>query len=165
MTTTIEVPDAIADEVRRFAAFVLSDRRDTETQLTAPRADSEPDHIADYPLWQDNQVIGLANGDTITAGNYRAIMDAVIARKRVGEWVSLDDLSEWTSIQRSVLSTFRTHLYRYVNSHLGTGHLAPFTREWGENLRPARGREVFYRVSQECAAQWERVRPQLKERS
>lgn len=165
MTTTLTVPDEIADEVRRFAAFVLADRGigDPTVTQTALVSTQTTDHIADYPLWADEDVIALANAGTSTAGYYRAIMDAIIAHGKAREWVSLDELATWTSIKRSVLSTFRTHLYRYVNSHLGDGSMAPFTGVSGADLRPARGREVFYRISQECAAQWMRIQSELNE--
>ena len=163
MPTTLVVPDEIADEVRRFAAFVLSDRQVASAVTQAPSA-TEHDHIPDYPLWDDTDVVALANAGTSTAGYYRAIMDAIISEEKVGEWVSLDDLAQWTSIKRSTLSTFRTHLYRYVNTHL-VDSLAPFTAASGTKLRPARGREVFYRVSRECATQWTRIQSQLKEKN
>lgn len=159
MHTTITVPDEIADEVRRFAAFIEADRGRMTPSAAVLAAE---DGVADYPLWPDADVIELANAGTTTANYYRAIMNAVLSESKVGEWVSLDDLALWTGIKRTALSAFRTHLYRYVNSHLPEGSSAPFTGAWGADLRPARGREVFYRVSAECASQWERIHPQLE---
>ena len=161
MPTTITVPDEIADEVRRFAAFIAADRMRDQNEPDVVTA-MLGDNVADYPVWADEDVIALANAGTTTAHNYRAIMDAILAAGKTGQWVSLDDLNAWTGIKRSALSTFRTHLYRYINTHLPDGGRAPFTGAWGTELRPARGREVFYRVSIPCAQQWERVRESLK---
>lgn len=154
----VPVPDSIADEVRRFAAFLIADR------------DSDPgmpplvpfDGISDYPLWEDSAIISLANAGTVTSSYYRKIMDAVIEREAVGQWVSLVDLTEWTKEKRSALSTFRTHLYRWIHSHMPEGTIAPFTAASGQDLRPARSREVFYRVSVSCADQWARVQLELE---
>ncbi|WP_424448560.1 hypothetical protein [Microbacterium arborescens] len=164
MPTSITVPDEIADEVRRFAAFIAADRAAVELGPD-PVSSSAGDDIADYPLWPDSDVIALANAGTTTASHYRTIMDAVLAQSMAANWVSLDDLASWTGLKRSALSTFRTHLYRYINTHLPEGTVAPFTGAWGTELRPARGREVFYRVSTQCADQWTRIRPSLKETS
>ena len=156
--THIAIPAAIADEVRRFAAFLLADHGSSAGVAASVRSDGIPD----YPLWDDAAIIALANAGTATAAYYRKIMDAIIANEAVGQWVSLADLALWTEEKRSALSTFRTHLYRWVHAHVGKDALAPFTGASGQNLRPARGREVHYRVSDECAEQWARVHPQMK---
>ena len=155
----VPVPAAFADEVRRFAAFLITDRASGATAaISAPF-----DGIPDYPLWDDTAILALANAGTTTAHYYRKIMDAVIANRAVGQWVSLADLAEWTGEKRSALSTFRTHLYRWVHAHVGEDAKAPFTGANGQDLRPARGREVHYRVSVACAEQWARIESQLKE--
>ena len=157
---SITVPAAFADEVRRFAAFLASDRAASATVDSHPRGST--DDLPDYPLWPDELVIQLAQAGTRTARNYRRVMEEILANDMVGVWTSIDELTEWTGMKRSEVSTFRTHLYRYVHTHLATGTVAPFTGVWGTELRPSRGRSVFYRVSEECAAQWRRVQPTLE---
>lgn len=154
----VQVPADIAGEVRRFAAFVLAERGDGF-------ATHEPsfDGIPDYPIWTDAQVTSFATNGTVTSRIYRRIMDSVIDQDAVGRWVSIADIAQWTDQPASVISTFRTHLYRYINAHLPEGTRAPFTRANGQDLRPTRGREVYYRVSQECANQWQRIKPQIGE--
>lgn len=159
MTTTVNiaVPSEIAEEVRRFAAFIVADR----TSSPFPRA-TEFDSIADYPLWPDDDVVALASSGTVTSRIYQRIMNAVIASDKVSQWVSIPELAEMTGQPESVISTFRTHLYRYINAHMPEGSHAPFTRATGQDLRPTRGRGVHYRISAECAEQWERVRSRIE---
>lgn len=154
-TVYVEVPADFADEVRRFTAFLVADRRHAGVVPS-----STADNIADYPLWADEEIVALANSGTVTSRVYRRIMDSV-TEHGVGKWVSIPELAEWTEQPSSVISTFRTHLYRYINAHLPEGTVAPFTRASGQDLRPARGRGVYYRVSQACADQWNRVQPEL----
>lgn len=157
-TVNVAVPIDLADEVRRFVAFLIADR------AAGDSATGEAlDLIADYPLWGDADVVALANAGTVTSRVYRKIMDAVAAHDAVAQWVGIAELADWTGQPASVISTFRTHLYRYINSRMPAGTLAPFTRANGQDLRPARGREVYYRVSRECAQQWQRIQPQLKD--
>jgi len=156
----IPVPADIADEVQRFAAFLIADRGQRGTAPTVSVADGIPD----YPLWADQDVVALANAGTTTAANYRKIMDAVIAHDAIGTWVSIADLSDWSGEHVNTIKTFRTHLYRWINAHMPAGTAAPFTAKSGTQLRPPRGREVYYRVSAACAAQWERLQPELEDR-
>lgn len=151
----IQVPAEIADEVRRFAAFVMADRQSATP--TTPTTDGIPD----YALWPDDDIVRFASAGTVTSRVYRRIMDATVEHDTVGKWVSIGELAEMTGQPASVVSTFRTHLNRYINAHLPEGTHAPFTRADGQDLRPARGRQVFYRVSKECAAQWTRVQPRI----
>jgi len=155
----IPVPAEFADEVRRFAAFIAADRAE---QAKAPAR--ELDGIPDYPLWSDDDVVALANAGTTTAAHFRKIMDAVLERDAVGSWVSIADLAKWTGEKPSAIATFRTHLYRWVNAHMPCGTMAPFTGKPGNELRPPRGREVHYRVSAACAAQWARIQDRLENR-
>jgi len=159
-TVTLPVPVEIADEVRRFAAFLLADR------LTVGQR-SEPlyDGISDYPLWPDEDVISLANAGTATSRLYRRIMDAVIAHEAVGMWVSIAELAEWVGERPTLVANFRTQLYRYIGAHLPVGTSAPFTAKRGDKLHPRRGREVHYRVSTACAEQWNRIQLQLNDGS
>ena len=162
-TTEVEnitVPAAFADEIRRFAAFLAWDRADSMVLNSHPSGAT--DDVQDYPLWPDESVIQLAQAGTSTARNYLRIMEAIIANDKAGVWASIDELTEWTGMKRSEVSTFRTHLYRYIHAHLAPGTVAPFTAVWGTELRPSRGRSVYYRVSKECAAQWRRVQPMTK---
>lgn len=154
----VPVPTGIADEVRRFAAFLLADRA-TDGERTALMYDGIPD----YPLWRDEDVVSLANAGTATSRNYRKIMDAVVERQAVGSWVSIPELAEWVGERPTVVANFRTQLYRWVGAHLPMGTKAPFTAKRGDKLLPPRGREVHYRVSAACAEQWARVQDQLKE--
>ncbi len=156
----IDVPAEIADEVRRFAAFLIADRGDP-LSLAADVGDGIPD----YPLWPDGQVERFASAPTTTARVYVRIMDAVVEHDAAGQWLSIAELAEWTGQTPSVISTFRTHLYRYINAHLPEGTLAPFTRAAGQDLRPARGREVYYRISPACAEQWTRLRDGIERTS
>lgn len=156
-TVNVPVPTDLADEVRRFVAFLIADRAAGESPQAEPA-----DLIADYPLWGDADIVALANAATVTSRIYRKIMDAVLEHDAVAQWVSIAELAEWTGQPASVISTFRTHLYRYINAHMPAGTAAPFTRANGQDLRPARGREVYYRVSRECAQQWQRIQSQLK---
>ncbi len=160
MTTTVNVPvpTEIADEVRRFAAFLMADRA-----ASGSRTESLYDGIQDYPLWPDEDVISLANAGTATSGLYRRIMDAILARDAVGAWVSIAQLAEWVGERPTLIANFRTQLYRWIGAHLPAGTTAPFTAKRGDKLHPPRGREVHYRVSTACAEQWRRVQPQLKE--
>lgn len=150
---TIDLPVEIAEEVRRFAAFLIADQPNRLSRTYVPN-----DGIPDYPLWPDEQVERFASAPTTTARVYVKIMDAVIEHGAAGQWLSIAELAEWTGQAPSVISTFRTHLYRYINAHLPEGTLAPFTRATGQDLRPARGREVYYRISPACAEQWTRLR-------
>jgi len=118
------------------------------------------DNIPDYPLWDDDEVIALANAATITATNYRRIMDAIIENGRIGEWISIRELSEWTGITYDKVANFRTQLYRWAHVHHKAS--APFTGTWGP-YAPKGKRVVLYRVSAGCAAQWERVRARFDE--
>lgn len=156
-TLNLPVPLEIADEVRRFAAFILAERQRTST-TPAPS-----DGIRDYPLWANEDIVRFATSGTVTSRIYCDIMDAIIAHNAVGQWVTIAELADWTGHARSVIATFRTHLYRYINSRFPKSTLAPFTGMNGQDLRPARGREVHYRVSAECAEQWEQVRTQIGE--
>jgi len=88
-------------------------------------------------------------------------MDAILSNDAVGQWVTVPRLAEWTGREASAIGIFRTHLNRYKNAHLPEGSAAPFTRASGQDLRPARGREVHYRVSAECAEQWTRLRDRI----
>ena len=148
----ITVPAAFADEVRRFAAFLAWERAGSTVLNSHPSGAT--DDVPDYPLWPDGLVIQLAKAGTSTAQNYFRIMEAIIAKDKAGVWASIDELAEWTGMKRSEVSAFRTHLYRYIHAHLAPGTVAPFTAVWGTELRPSRGRSVYYRVSKECAAQW-----------
>lgn len=151
----VPVPAEIADEVKRFAAFLQADR------TTEPDT-SLDDGITDYPLWPDDEVISLATAWTNTAVLYRQIMDAVVENNAVGRWVTIPQLAEWTGTKPSTIAAFRTHLYRYINAHKPQGTLAPFTAISGTKLRPPRTRSVHYRVSRACAQQWSRVRPTIE---
>lgn len=155
---SVPVPAEYADEVRRFAAFLAAERAGDYPTVAAAVVDG----LADYPLWADADVVAFANAGTVTSRIYRRIVDAVLEHGATGRWVSIAELAEWTGQSRSAISTFRTHLYRYINAHMGSGTLAPFTRANGQDLRPARGREVCYRISAECAEQWGRVQSQLE---
>ena len=155
----VSVPADIADEVRRFAAFVSADR--AQSAMHAPTG--QVDGIPDYTLWSDDDVLALANAGTTTAANYRKIMNAVIGHGAVGTWVSIADLVKWTGERPTTIAAFRTHLYRWINAHMPAGTAAPFTGRPGTQLHPPRGREVHYRVSAACAAQWERAQDRLEE--
>jgi hypothetical protein len=159
ITIDIAVPSAIADEVRRFAAFILADRSAGVVDAHVPASDG----IADYPLWSDDDVVSLAKAGTTTAANYRKIMDAVIDQDAVGKWVSITELAHWTGEKSTVIANFRTQLYRWINAHFPEGKTAPFTAKRGDKLRPPRGRQVHYRVSAACASQWDRVRQRIVE--
>lgn len=153
---SIDVPAPVADEVRRFVAFLVADRMNPAAHAVSPS-----DGIPDYPLWPDERIVRFASAPTTTARVYLQIMDAVVEHDAAGRWLSIAELAEWTEQPVSVISAFRTHLYRYINAHLPEGTLAPFTRATGQDLRPARGREVYYRISTECAAQWTRLRDEI----
>lgn len=157
---SIQVRAELADEVRRFAAFIEADR----SAATASHSVATPDGIADYPLWEDGAIVALARAKTTTASNYFKIMDAIVSQDAVGSWVSIADLEKWTGMKASAIANFRTHLYRWINAHMPAHTLAPFTAKRGDRLSPPRGREVHYRVSAACAEQWARVRHQLEER-
>lgn len=159
----ISVPAAIASEVRRFAAFLELDpsAHKITSAAIANASVTRPDK-PDYPLWADSDVVALANAGTTTASNYRLIMDAIIREDHVGEWVSISQLSEWTGLEYSQIKTFRTHLYRHINSHFADKYTnAPFTGAWGTELSGTRKRIVYYRVSSDCAYQWERIQGEL----
>jgi len=160
MTQIVNVPvrAEIADEVRRFAAFIDADRPATTSSPTVGTFDG----IADYPLWEDDAIVALARARTTTAANYRKIMDAIIANDAAGAWVSIADLEKWTGMKASTIANFRTQLYRWINAHMPASTLAPFTAKRGDKLSPPRGREVHYRASSACLEQWARVQDQLE---
>lgn len=160
MTQIVNVPvrAEIADEVRRFAAFIEADR----PAATAVPTVTPSDGITDYPLWEDDAIVALARASTTTAANYRKLMDAIISNDAVGMWVSIADLEKWTGLKATTIANFRTHLYRWINAHMPASALAPFTAKRGDKLSPPRGREVHYRVSAACAEQWARVQDQLE---
>jgi hypothetical protein len=162
-TEFVEVPRKWAPEIRRYLGYLASLPPEEISLVPLPAAASlaasELYSFDDYPLWDDDEVIALANAGTITAVNYRRIMDAIVENGRVGEWVSIGELSEWTGITYKKAANFRTQLYRWLHAH--THHqYAPFTGTWGANVQKGK-RVVLYRVSADCAAQWERIRPQL----
>lgn len=162
-TQTIEVPARFASQVRQLVAMLKLDPKTSKVlaKAVADAAVSQSER-PDYPLWDDADVVALANSGTKTATNYRAIMDAVIREDHVDEWVAVSQLSEWTGLQVSEVRIFRTHLYRHIHAHFrGKYSSAPFTGAWGAELAPSRGRVVYYRVSKECAYQWERVQDSL----
>ena len=162
-TETIEVPTRLASQVRQLLALLVLDPKASKVlaKAIADATVSQPDR-PDYPLWDDADVIALANAGTKTAANYRSIMDAVIREDHVDEWVAVSQLSEWTGLELSEIRTFRTHLYRHIHAHFkGQYSSAPFTGAWGTDLTPSRGRVVYYRVSKECAYQWLRVQDSL----
>lgn len=157
-TVNVPVPAEIADEVRRFAAFLLADRSETGS-----RAESLYDGIPDYPLWPDEDVIALASAGTATSHLYRRIMDAILKNEATGVWVSIAQLAEWVGERPTLVANFRTQLYRWIGAHLPEGTAAPFTAKRGDKLHPPRAREVHYRVSAPCAEQWRRIQSQLKD--
>ncbi|WP_150954484.1 hypothetical protein [Microbacterium testaceum] len=162
-TQSIEVPARFAAQVAQLVAMLKAHPK-VQKELARVIADgtvSQPMR-PDYPLWDDADIIALANSRTKTAGNYRAIMDAIIREDHVDEWVAVSQLSEWTGLEVSEVRAFRTHLYRHIHAHFGGKYAdAPFTGAWGTELSPSRGRAVYYRVSKECAYQWERVQDSL----
>lgn len=160
---TIEVPARFASQVGQLVAMLMVDPKASKVlaKAIADATVSQPEH-PDYPLWDDADVVALANSGTKTAANYRAIMDAVIREDHVDEWVAVSQLSEWTGLEVSEVRTFRTHLYRHIHAHFrGKYSSAPFTGAWGTELAPSRGRVVYYRISKDCAYQWERVQDSL----
>jgi len=161
--TTIEVPGRFALDLKRFVELLEQSPSYSKviSKAIADATISLPDR-PDYPLWDDDDVVALANAGSRTAANYREIMDAIIREGRDGEWVSISQLSEWTGLNPAELKAFRTHLYRHIHAHYaGKYSNAPFTGAWGTDLRPSRGRVVYYRVSRECAYQWERIQESL----
>lgn len=162
-TRSIEVPARFAAQVTQLVVLLKGDPKAPKAlaKLIADTTVSQPMR-PDYPLWDDADVIALANSQTKTARNYRDIMDAIIREDHVDEWVAVSQLSEWTGLTVSEVRTFRTHLYRHIHAHFrGKYAKAPFTGAWGTELSPSRGRVVYYRVSKECAYQWERVQDLL----
>ena len=111
--------------------------------------------------WSDEDVLDFANKDIETARIYRRIMEALTEPAFIDKWVSIDDVSAATGLERSVVKAFRTHLYRHLHKYYTYKH-APFPAANGEELIPKRKPVVWYRVSAAHAAQWDRVRPYLK---
>lgn len=159
---SIAVPPEHADEVRRYAAYLQWLDRNNAHRPASSEGSTSDDGYPDYPLWADDEVLELANSDTKMSRIYQQIMNAVLEREMVAEWVTIDQISEWTGIERSRVSTFRTHLYRHIHAHFGKDRAAPFTGADGNDLTPRRGRIVLYRVSTECAEQWQRIRARLR---
>lgn len=111
----------------------------------------------DFPLWEDAEVAAFAGAGTTTAKNYATIMNTVVDNNRVGEWLSIDDLAELTRMKRSEISTFRTHMYRYVHIVFGQEGQPPFSTTMGTEIKSKGDRVVYYWVSEACAEQWCRV--------
>jgi hypothetical protein len=150
MTPQLSVPDRWFGEVERYLQFLIASEQNSEA--LAPG-----DETADYPLWADEDLIALRNAGTSTAKNMSRIVDSVIRSGRIGEWISIPEIADLSGIPEKTIRNVRTQLYRYINSRFAPGTLAPFTAIRGEKLRPAKSREVYYRLSSDFAEQWRRT--------
>ncbi|SDZ56630.1 hypothetical protein [Herbiconiux ginsengi] len=105
--------------------------------------------------WSDEALERFAHGESKTLRIVQDVIDVLV--KTPGVWFNLDELAEATTWDRATLKGVWTHLSRALKAHFD-GNDWPLAAIWGLHLEPQLDPAMYYRVTEDQAAQWLRVR-------